>query len=271
MPELPEVETCRSGIAPHIVGKRIATVVVRERRLRWPVPAELESVLTEQVIVDVQRRGKYLLLCADTGTLIVHLGMSGRLCIVSSRCKPRKHDHIDLQFDDDSLLRFNDTRRFGAWLWTSEPVANPPLLAKLGPEPLSAVFDGAYLAAQARSRQTAVKSLIMDSHVVVGVGNIYANEALFMANIHPQRPAGSLSADDCARLSHAAKTVLQRAIEQGGTTLRDFTDPAGNPGYFQQALAVYGRAGQACPQCGEPVQRYKIAQRATYSCARCQR
>lgn len=271
MPELPEVETCRRGIAPHIVGKRIQSVTVRDHRLRWPVTGDLAQTLSRQRLEDVQRRGKYLLLRTQGGTLIVHLGMSGRLRIVSPQQAPVKHDHVDICFEDDTILRFNDARRFGAVLWTADSAEQHMLLAALGPEPLSDDFNGRYLALKAKNRQTPIKSLIMDSHVVVGAGNIYANEALFMAGINPLRLAGSLSADDCHHLANAIKTVLQRAIEQGGTTLRDFTDPAGNPGYFQQTLAVYGRADQPCTQCGEPIQLYKISQRATYSCSRCQK
>lgn len=270
MPELPEVETTRRGIAPHIQGKKFQHVVVRQPQLRWPVPDDLEPALIGLSLRDVDRRGKYLLLSTDNGTLLIHLGMSGNLRITKPEQAVRKHDHIDFIFDDDTVLRLNDQRRFGAVLWTSEPIENHPLLANLGPEPLCDDFNGEYLFNKSRKRITPVKNLIMDSHIVVGVGNIYANEALFLARLHPKRPAGDIALSDYQHLAKAIKTVLQQAIEQGGTTLRDFVNAQGKPGYFQQALSVYGRDGQACLHCAEPIQQLKIGQRASYFCASCQ-
>lgn len=271
MPELPEVETTRRGITPHIQGKKFQQVVVRQRQLRWPVPDNLASTLIDLRLRDVGRRGKYLLLVTDNGTLLIHLGMSGNLRITTSEQALRKHDHIDFIFDDATVLRFNDQRRFGAVLWTSEPIENHPLLASLGPEPLSDGFDGQHLFNKSRKRVIPVKNLIMDSHIVVGVGNIYANEALFLARLHPKRPAGEIELSDYQRLVEAIKTVLKQAIEQGGTTLRDFINAQGKPGYFQQSLSVYGREGQACLHCAEPIKQLKIGQRASYFCASCQR
>ncbi len=270
MPELPEVETSRRGISPHIVGKRFEAVTVRQSRLRWPVPQHLSSILTGLTLDAVERRGKYLLLSTVKGTLILHLGMSGNLRITDAQQTVRKHDHVDFVFADGTVLRFNDPRKFGAVLWTEAPALDHPLLASLGPEPLSEHFDAAYLLRRASKRRIPLKTLIMDSHVVVGVGNIYANEALFMAGLQPLKPAGDINTDDSQRLTDAIKTVLRRAIDQGGTTLRDFTDAQGKPGYFQQQLAVYGRAGQPCPSCAEPIEHLKIAQRASYYCPFCQ-
>lgn len=271
MPELPEVETSRRGIAPHILGKRFETVVIRQQRLRWPVPDTLRTVLPGLVLDSVERRGKYLLLATGEGTLILHLGMSGNLRIVDSGLEIRKHDHVDFIFAGDTVLRFNDPRKFGAVLWTTGPVEQHPLLANLGPEPLSAAFDAKYLLNRTRNRHLPIKSLIMDSRIVVGVGNIYASESLFMAGLQPQRPAGDIDAEDCRRLAEAIKSVLQRAIDQGGTTLRDFTNAQGKPGYFQQALLVYGRGGEPCLTCAEPIQQLKISQRSSYYCRSCQR
>lgn len=271
MPELPEVETSRRGISPHILGKCFKAVVIRQSRLRWPVPDTIVAELPGMDLDSIERRGKYLLLGTAKGTLILHLGMSGNLRITTPDQAPGKHDHIDFVFADDTVLRFNDQRKFGAVLWTkTDPLAHP-LLAALGPEPLSAEFDGAYLTSRAKRRAVPIKSMIMDSHVVVGVGNIYANEALFLANLQPTRTAGDLNDNDCERLAQAIKTVLQKAIEQGGTTLRDFANADGKPGYFKQSLRVYGRGGQPCLTCAEPIQHLKIAQRASYYCGRCQR
>ncbi|TPQ28907.1 bifunctional DNA-formamidopyrimidine glycosylase/DNA-(apurinic or apyrimidinic site) lyase [Methylomonas koyamae] len=270
MPELPEVETSRRGIAPHILGKTFKTVEVRESRLRWPVPVDLPAVLAGQRLNAVERRGKYLLLGAETGTLILHLGMSGNLRITNPQQIPGKHDHLDFVFADDTVLRFNDQRKFGAALWTSADPLQHPLLAKLGPEPLSADFDAEYLQRRAGQRTACIKSLIMDSHIVVGVGNIYASESLFLAGVLPTRAAGSLQRAEFERLAAAIKTVLGQAIEQGGTTLRDFTNAEGKPGYFKQALAVYDRDGAPCRTCAEPIQHSKISQRASYYCSRCQ-
>lgn len=271
MPELPEVETSRRGIAPHIEGKVFKAVVIRQAQLRWPVPDTLTTTLPGLKLDSVERRGKYLLLKTSGGTLILHLGMSGNLRITTSEQAPGKHDHVDFVFDDGTVLRLNDQRKFGAVLWCEGDVLKHPLLAQLGPEPLSDAFSGDYLLQRAGKRSLPVKSLLMDSHIVVGVGNIYASESLFMAGILPSRPAGEISLPEYQRLAESVKTVLQQAIEQGGTTLRDFTNAEGKPGYFQQALRVYGRVDQPCLTCAEPVQLVRIGQRSSYFCGVCQR
>lgn len=271
MPELPEVETARRGITPYIQHKVFQDLIIRQPQLRWPVPTDLTSILPGLVLNSIERRGKYLLLATAKGTLLLHLGMSGNLRITDSQHQPGKHDHVDFIFDDGTLLRLNDPRKFGAVLWASDPVERHPLLVSLGPEPLSEAFTADYLLQRAGKRRLPIKSLIMDSHVVVGVGNIYASEALFMAGVLPTRPAGELDRQDYQRLVAAIQTVLQRAIDQGGTTLRDFTNAEGKPGYFQQQLAVYGRADQTCTICSQPIQQLKIAQRASYYCNSCQK
>jgi formamidopyrimidine-DNA glycosylase len=271
MPELPEVETTRRGIAPAIQGRLICQMLVRQPRLRWPVPAYLPELLKGQSIRSVERRAKYLLLSTERGTLIVHLGMSGSLRILTEGQPYGKHDHVDLIFTDRTLLRFNDPRRFGAVLWTDEPVAEHPLLKDLGPEPLTAEFDGSQLYALAQNRKTPIKSFIMDSHIVVGVGNIYANEALFRAGILPTRHAGKISLARYRRLVECIRLVLDDAIRQGGTTLRDFVNEAGKPGYFKQQLKVYGRAGQPCSVCGEALAEIRLCGRSTVFCKHCQR
>lgn len=270
MPELPEVETSRSGIALYIEQKIFKAVVIRQPQLRWLVPSALAEILPGLMLESVNRRGKYLLLTCSQGTVILHLGMSGNLRITTPLHLPGKHDHIDFIFEDDTVLRLNDQRKFGAVLWTDEAVDQHPLLLKLGPEPLTQTFNGAYLLKCVVNRSLPVKSLLMDSHIVVGVGNIYASESLFVAGIHPNRPAGKLSLPECERLAEAVKTVLQQAIAQGGTTLRDFTDAQGRPGYFQQLLKVYGRTGQPCRICAEPIKHTKIGQRSSFFCSICQ-
>jgi formamidopyrimidine-DNA glycosylase len=271
MPELPEVETTRRGIAPAIQGRLIRQMLVRQPRLRWPIPEFLPELLKGQHIRSVERRAKYLLLGTEQGTLIVHLGMSGSLRILPEGQPYGKHDHVDLIFADRTLLRFNDPRRFGAVLWTAEPVTAHPLLKDLGPEPLTAEFDGSRLYEMAQNRKTPVKSFIMDSRVVVGVGNIYANEALFSAGILPTRHAGKISLGRYRRLAECIRLVLGDAIRQGGTTLRDFVNEAGKPGYFQQQLKVYGRGGQPCSVCGEPLSETRVSGRSTVFCKQCQR
>ncbi len=270
MPELPEVETTRRGIAPHIQGARISGVVVRQPKLRWPIADNLAGLLTGRAIRSVERRAKYLLLNLANGTLILHLGMSGSLRILPPDTLAGKHDHFDLLFKH-CCLRLRDPRRFGAVLWTDRPVVEHPLLAHLGPEPLSDLFNGEYLYRQAQKRRVAVKSLIMDGRIVVGAGNIYANEALFRAGIHPARAADRISAERYARLSAEIKNVLTAAIRQGGTTLRDFQQEDGKPGYFAQELLVYGKAGAACPGCGTPLKQQRIGQRSSFYCSHCQR
>lgn len=270
MPELPEVETTRRGIEPHVRGHQIKQLLVRQRRLRWPVPDRLEQLLAGQLIERVERRGKYLLLPVGRGTLIVHLGMSGSLRILNTPTPPGRHDHIDLLLDNGSRLRYTDPRRFGAWLWTDTAVEHHPLLATLGPEPLGLAFTTDYLYQRSRERKLAVKSFIMDSHVVVGVGNIYANEALFRAGIHPARAAGRIGRQRYQRLVDDIKSVLDEAIRQGGTTLRDFVGGEGKPGYFKQCLQVYDRRGAPCRRCAGVVRETRIGQRSSFYCPQCQ-
>ncbi len=270
MPELPEVETTRRGIEPPLRGQRISGVTVRQPRLRWPVPDDLDTILRGHRLHAVERRAKYLLLRFGHGTLILHLGMSGSLRILPAGTPPQPHDHVDLNFGD-RLLRLRDPRRFGALLWTSDDPFDHPLLATLGPEPLTNHFDGPWLHHRAKGRRTAVKNLIMDASTVVGVGNIYASEALFAARIHPRRPAGRIALARYRRLAEQIKAILSAAIEQGGTTLRDFQRQDGRPGYFAQRLQVYGRPGAPCPHCATPIRKATIGQRASYYCPRCQR
>lgn len=271
MPELPEVETARRGIEPHVVGRKVTQVLVRDARMRWPVPPELQNQLPGQTIHAVARRAKYLLLRTDTGTVILHLGMSGNLRVLPCDTPPRKHDHVDIVLDNGLCLRLHDPRRFGAVLWTQDDPLQHPLLAELGPEPLEENFNGDYLFHRSRGRAAPVKQFLMDSHIVVGVGNIYANEALYLAGIHPLRAAGRISRERYARLAQAIKQVLQDAIAQGGTTLRDFLTSDGQPGYFSLYLRVYGRTGEPCPACKKPVVQIRQGQRSTFYCGTCQR
>jgi formamidopyrimidine-DNA glycosylase len=271
MPELPEVETTLSIIAPDITGKTVSQVILRNPNLRWPVPAALAEILPGQTIQAVARRGKYLLFSCSTGTILLHLGMSGHLRILAATVPPGKHDHLDIIFNDGLCLRFNDPRRFGTVLWTVEDPLQHRLLAGLGPEPLENHFTGAYLFKQSRNRKIAVKLFIMDSHIVVGVGNIYANEALFRAGINPARAAGSLSESQYGQIAAAIRMVLLAAIAAGGSSLRDFAVSDSKPGYFQLQLNVYGRAGEACTMCGDALVHARLGGRATYFCSRCQR
>lgn len=271
MPELPEVETTRRGIAPHVEGKRIAEVSVRQASLRWPVPAALAEQLPGQLITSVSRRAKYLLFHTGRGCMLVHLGMSGSLRVVDKAEPVRKHDHVDIVVSGGKVLRFHDPRRFGCMLWIQEPVAEHPLLADLGPEPLADAFTARYLFDASRRRKVPIKSFIMDGHVVVGVGNIYANEALFAAGIAPDREAGSVSLARYVLLVAEIRGVLARAIDVGGTTLRDFIGGDGKPGYFKQSLNVYGRGGEACTNCQKSLLEFRLGQRTTVYCPRCQR
>jgi formamidopyrimidine-DNA glycosylase len=271
LPELPEVETTRRGIRPALRGHAVTGFVLRERRLRWPVDARLARELPGQRVVDVRRRAKYLLIELERGTLIAHLGMSGSLRVMPVEAPWLKHDHYELRLDDGRGLRFNDPRRFGSLHWVTDDPLEHPLLADLGPEPLDAGFDGAYLAARARGRKVAVKQFLMDQRIVVGVGNIYASEALFRAGIHPRRAAGRVSGERYARLAKAVKAVLGEAIKQGGTTLRDYVNADGTPGYFRQKLYVYERDGQPCRRCGTPIRKLAQGQRSTYFCPSCQK
>lgn len=271
MPELPEVETTCRGIEPHIVGQVVSAVEVRQPRLRWPVPEGLQHELVGQCITLVRRRGKYILIEAASGNLIVHLGMTGSLRIVAADDAPRKHDHVDIIFSSQRVLRLHDPRRFGAVLWSSGPVEFHPLLRDLGPEPLQQDFTAQYLYQRAAGRRGAVKPFVMDSRIVVGVGNIYANEALYLAGIHPARAAGRISHRRYQLLVDAIKLVLARSVELGGTTLRDFVNSEGKPGYFSQSLKVYGRAGQQCVRCASTLREIRLAQRSTVFCPACQR
>ncbi|HLP98691.1 MAG TPA: bifunctional DNA-formamidopyrimidine glycosylase/DNA-(apurinic or apyrimidinic site) lyase [Sideroxyarcus sp.] len=271
MPELPEVETTLRGLAPHLTGQQVATIAIRQPKLRWPIPADLPDLLRGQTIRRLRRRAKYLLLEFDHGTLILHLGMSGSLRMLSTPTPHDRHEHFDLMLQNGSVMRLRDPRRFGAVLWHAGDVAQHPLLAALGPEPLEQDFNGDYLYAATRKRSAAIKLVIMDSHVVVGVGNIYANEALFRAGIRPQLAAGKLGKERCARLSAAIKEVLQAAIRKGGSSLRDYVDSDGKQGYFQQEYFVYGRAGAACRRCGKSIRQLRQGQRSTFYCPACQR
>ncbi len=269
MPELPEVETTRRGIAPYVSGHALASVTVREARLRWPVDARVAE-LRDRPITALRRRAKYLLLELDDLNLGIHLGMTGTLRVVEQSTPLRKHDHVDFNLDSGRVLRFNDPRRFGAVLYLTD-VAGSPLLAGLGPEPLEDAFTGDGLYQRSRGRKVSVKSFIMDNANVVGVGNIYAQESLFLAGIHPSRAAGRVSRVRYQLLAQAIRSVLGQAIEAGGTTLRDFARADGRPGYFAQQLRVYGRAGLPCPQCGAPLRTGRHGQRSTVFCSGCQR
>ncbi|MFZ0257461.1 MAG: bifunctional DNA-formamidopyrimidine glycosylase/DNA-(apurinic or apyrimidinic site) lyase [Gammaproteobacteria bacterium] len=271
MPELPEVETTRRGLSPFLAQQQIVAVKVREARLRWPVPTELARVLPGLTIEHVGRRAKYLLLTTDHGTLIIHLGMSGSLRLVERGTPPNKHDHVDLVLQNGRCVRLCDPRRFGSILWTGGDPLEHPLLANLGPEPLSEQFHGEYLYQRSQGRRIAVKSFIMNSHVVVGLGNIYANEALYDAGIHPARRVHRIAKTRYERLIRAIKQVLDDAIMAGGTSVRDFVNSQGQPGYFSHSLRVYGRSGQACQRCGRTLQQTRIGQRSSIYCLYCQR
>ena len=270
MPELPEVETTRAGIEPHLLNQQVAHVEIRQPRLRWPVDPRLPERLHKATITAVRRRGKYLLLHVPDGVLLIHLGMSGSLRITAADTPLRKHDHFLVTLASGRQMRLHDPRRFGAVLWWDQDPASHPLLASLGPEPLSGEFSGDYLHATCHSRRTAIKQHIMNSKIVVGVGNIYASEALFLAGIHPNRQAGRVSRARCDKLADAIEQVLLAAIEQGGSTLRDFVREDGQPGYFKQYLNVYDREGQPCPNCQAPIRKRIIGQRSTYYCVHCQ-
>lgn len=275
MPELPEVETTLKGIEPSLAGKTITEVIVRNAALRWPVNADV-GLARGRKVKRCWRRAKYLLIGLEendgnSGGLLLHLGMSGSLRICPADDAPRKHDHVDIVLDSGDCVRLNDPRRFGAFLWWEAPPEQHELLSHLGPEPLSRDFSGEYLWKKSRGRKGAVKNFIMDGKIVVGVGNIYASEALFMAGVHPSRPAGRISAARYQALAGAIVDVLRRAIRQGGTTLRDFRNTEGQPGYFAQELLVYEREGLPCFQCQAPIRRKVIGQRSSYYCPSCQR
>lgn len=269
MPELPEVETTRRGLAPTLENATIASVTVRQPRLRWEVPPDLAANLVGRSVRAVRRRAKYLLVDFDHGSLLIHLGMSGSLRFVAPDTPAEKHDHADFVLGEH-ILRYRDPRRFGAILWQPGVAELHPLLQKLGPEPLEDGFDGDTLYQASRSKQSAIKLMIMDNHVVVGVGNIYANESLFYAGIHPARAAASLNREECQRLAAEIRAVLTRAIAAGGSTLRDFMDAKGKPGYFQQSYKVYGRVGETCHDCGSLIEEIRQGQRSTCYCPHCQ-
>jgi formamidopyrimidine-DNA glycosylase len=269
MPELPEVETSRRGIEPHIVGTRISRVIIRNRSLRWPISRSVDRNLVGLTIASVTRRAKYLLINTKSGAAILHLGMSGSVFIVDRDTPAGIHDHVDIDFDSGKTLRFRDPRRFGSLHWSEEPLQHK-LLKTLGPEPLEDEFDGDYLWSQSRGRRVSIKQFIMNAHVVVGVGNIYASEALYLAGINPRRAAGRVALHRYELLVSAIKDVLVNAIKAGGTTLRDFYGGDGEAGYFQQQLEAYGREGESCRRCNTPITAIVQGQRSTYYCKQCQ-
>jgi formamidopyrimidine-DNA glycosylase len=270
VPELPEVETTRRGIERQLLGRQVTRIVLRRADLRWPIPADDLQGLRHTPIAAVRRRAKYLLIDTAAGSALLHLGMSGMLRVLPTEVPAGPHDHVDLCLDDGRTLRFTDPRRFGCLLWQAAGSLHP-LLAELGPEPLTASFDGAHLFRLARGRRVAVKPFLMDQRVVVGVGNIYATEALFSAGIDPRRSAGRVSLPRYQALAEAVRQILSHAIERGGTTLRDFLAPDGAPGYFEQELSVYGREGLPCRRCAQPLRALRLGQRASAYCPRCQR
>jgi len=271
VPELPEVETTRRGIEPHVAGRRIERLAVHDRRLRWPVDLAMIAAVAGTAIRRAGRRAKYLLLETDAGTLILHLGMSGSLRVMPAATPRLIHDHVDIELDSGQTLRFNDPRRFGSLIFTTGDPAQHPLLKSLAPEPLEDEFDGEYLWKITRRRAVAIKQLIMNSRLVVGVGNIYASEALFRARVRPRRAARGLSRAECNKLARSIKATLAMAVKVGGTTLRDYVGVDGNPGYFRQKLYVYERAGKPCRVCGKPVKQFTQGGRSTYWCANCQK
>jgi len=271
MPELPEVETTRRGLAPLLVGKRIKTAIVRHHGLRQPVPRNLSKLLAGATIHNLSRRGKYLLFDCGKGTLILHLGLSGRLWVVGAATPAEKHDHFDLVLENGTVVRLRDPRRFGLVLWHKGDPLSHPLLAAIGPEPFAPEFDGGKLYRATRNRSAAIKLVVMDSHVVAGVGNIYANEALFRAGINPKLSARRLSLARCAVLVAKIRETLTEAIDAGGSSLRDYVGSDGLAGNFQSKFLVYGRAGQPCQRCGTPIREMRQGQRSTFYCPRCQK
>jgi formamidopyrimidine-DNA glycosylase len=271
MPELPEVETTLRGIESFVLKQKIADIIIRHHGLRWPVPSEIKHTLLGQAFQSISRRGKYLLFSAPNGTLIVHLGMSGSLRILTEALTPKKHDHVDIVFDNQTFLRFTDPRRFGAVLWTTENPELHALIKNLGPEPFSETFTGKYLWERAQKRKVAVKAFLMDSKIVVGVGNIYATEALFEAGINPKKAAGKIKLAEYNVLVKAVIKILKDAIKQGGTTLKDFVGGDGKKGYFRIKLKAYGRGGKPCVQCGTELKEIRLGQRSTVYCPKCQR
>jgi formamidopyrimidine-DNA glycosylase len=277
MPELPEVEITRRGLLP-LLNQTVSNVVIRNASMRWPIPAQLPQTLQNQQLIGLTRRAKYILAefadannAANSGTLLLHLGMSGRISLLDRNYPPEKHDHFDIAFTNGSVLRLRDPRRFGAVLWAGLEPNNHELLAPLGPEPLDDVFNAKYLQSQLKTRSAAIKVAIMDSHLVVGVGNIYASESLFRARIHPETPAKNLSLKQCEKLVTEIKDTLSAALEAGGSSLRDFFGVDGNIGYFQQEYFAYGRTDQPCKVCANPIKCIRLGQRSTFFCAHCQK
>jgi formamidopyrimidine-DNA glycosylase len=270
MPELPEVETTRRGLLPHLVGRRVSDVVVRNRNLRWPVPRDLPRRMRGEEVLAIRRRGKYLLFECREGHLLVHLGMSGRLSLVDTDAPPRRHDHIDVAFEGRQSMRLTDPRRFGAMLWVRGPVERHALLRGLGLEPLEEGFTGEALRRLAAGRRVAVKHFLMNARLITGVGNIYASEALFRAGIHPLRGVNRISRPRWDRLAAAVRETLEQALAAGGTTLRDYASFDGRPGEFGTQCAVYGREGQPCPACATPIRALRQGQRSTFYCPGCQ-
>jgi len=275
MPELPEVEITRRGLLP-LLNQTVKKVVIRNASMRWPIPAHLPKTLENQKLIGLTRRAKYILAefqndKSENGILLLHLGMSGRISLLDRNYPPEKHDHFDIEFNDKQVLRLRDPRRFGAVLWAGLEPNNHALLSALGPEPLDDAFNGKYLHQNIRTRTAAIKPTIMDSHLVVGVGNIYASESLFRARINPQTPANQVSLAKCEKLVKEIKATLNDALNAGGSSLRDFFGTDGNPGYFQQEYFVYGRTGQPCKVCGKPIKMVRLGQRSTFYCANCQR
>ena len=271
MPELPEVETTRRGLVPHLQGQRVQNVIVRNRALRWPVPRNLARLVSGSTVRTIERRGKYLLIDCGTGWIILHLGMSGSLQVIPSSTPAGKHDHVDLVLASGMTARLTDPRRFGAVLWEPDNPLHHPLLARLAPEPLGTGFTATWVHTHVRGRSAAIKNIVMDSHIVVGVGNIYASESLFRAGIHPGLAAGRVSLLRCEKLVFAIRETLAAAIEAGGSSLRNYVGAEGLPGYFQQTYFVYGRQGDLCRVCGTPIRSLRQGQRSTFFCPTCQR
>lgn len=270
MPELPEVEVTRLGLQP-LIDQTVKNVVIRNASMRWPIPDHLPQTLQNQKLLSLKRRAKYILAQFENGTLLLHLGMSGSISLLDRNYPPEKHDHFDIEFQDQQVLRLRDPRRFGAVLWAGEHPETHPLLVSLGPEPLEDVFNGKYLHQHIRKRKAPIKNTIMDGHLVVGVGNIYASESLFRARIDPQKSANKLSLAECKLLVAEVKATLEDALQAGGSSLRDFVGTDGNPGYFQQAYFVYSRVGQPCKVCGILIKTVRLGQRSTFYCESCQK
>ena len=270
MPELPEVEITRRGLLP-LINQTVANVVIRNASMRWPIPAHLPETLSNQKLISLKRRAKYILAKFECGTLLMHLGMSGRISLLDRNYPPEKHDHFDIAFQNGSVLRLRDPRRFGAVLWAGLEPNNHVLLAPLGPEPLDDTFNPEYLHTQLKTRSAAIKVAIMDSHLVVGVGNIYASESLFRARIHPETPAKNVTFEQCEKLVFEIKATLNDALTAGGSSLRDFFGADSNPGYFQQVHLVYGRTDEPCKVCSKLIKCIRLGQRSTFYCTHCQK